>query len=106
MEDIKKYKIKLNKIDENSIIRSNGVISNTYDKDFFITISIYKNNKVEGYVNVDVDPLRLVIERQLINPYFIELGFFEDVDAVLSSNSLNKNSVQEKSERYNITINR
>jgi hypothetical protein len=106
MEDVKKYQIRLNKIGESSIVRSDGVIANTYDKDFYITVSIFKKNKVEGYVNVDVDPLRLVVERQFINPYFIELGFFEDIDSVLSQNSNNNNSVQEKAEKYGITINR
>ncbi len=106
MNDIIKYQIRLNKIAENSIIRSDGTVASTYDKDFFVTVSIFKESKIDDYINVDIDPLRLVVERQLINPYFIELGFFEDIDAVLSENSTSNNSVQEKSERYGIIINK
>ena len=37
---------------------------------------------VDDYVDVDIDPTRATVERQLINPFFMELGFFEDITSI------------------------
>jgi hypothetical protein len=104
MEEFKKYKIRLNKVPGGAIMRSDGILSDTYDKDFYITVPIMKTVDVDEYVDVAIDPLRLVVNRQLINPYFLELGFFENVDSVKKENSNSINSVEEKSSRYGIDI--
>jgi len=106
MKEVFKYKIRLNVNPGGGVITSSGVLSDSYDKDFFITLPIYKTQELDGYVSVGKDPLRTVVERQLINPYFIELGFFENIKSVLSGNSKSQSSVQEKSQKYGIDINR
>jgi hypothetical protein len=106
MKEVFKYKIRLNKIPGGGIVTSSGVISDSYDKDFFITLPIYKTEDLEGYVGVEKDPLKTTLQRQLINPYFIELGFFENIKSVLSGNTKTLYSVEEKSQIYGIDINK
>lgn len=105
MKEIKRYKIRLPKYPNLGIQRSDGYFSESYDKDFYINIPIFKEDIISDYVNVFIDPTKLEIERQFINPYYIELGFFKNVSAILKENSTNKKSVEEKSYNYNLKIN-
>ena len=106
MEEVFRYKVRLNVNPGGGIKTSTGLVANSYDKDFFITLPIYKTEDLEGYVDVEKDPLKTVVNRQLINPYFIELGFFENIKSVLSGNSEARFNVEEKSEKYGIAINK
>ncbi len=105
MKDIKRYKIRLPKYPNLGIQRSDGYFSESYDKDFYINIPIFKEDIISDYVNVFIDPTKLEIERQFINPYYIELGFFKNISSILRENSNNKNSAEEKSYNYNLRIN-
>jgi hypothetical protein len=105
MKEVQRYKIRLPKYPNLGIQRSDGYISDSYDKDFYINIPIFKEEVVSDYVNVFIDPTKLEIERQFINPYYIELGFFKNISSILKENSKNKNSVEEKSYNYNLKIN-
>jgi len=105
MKEVQRYKVRLPKYSNFGIKRSDGYISDSYDKDFYITIPIFKQEVVSDYVNVFIDPTKLEIERQFINPYYIELGFFKNISSILKENSKNKNSVEEKSYNYNLKIN-
>jgi hypothetical protein len=105
MKEIQKYKIRLPKYPNLGIQRSDGYFSESYDKDFYINIPIFKEDVISDYVNVFIDPTKLEIERQFINPYYIELGFFKNISSILKENSNNKNSVEEKSYNYNLKIN-
>jgi hypothetical protein len=105
MKEIKRYKIRLPKYPNLGIQRSDGYFSESYDKDFYINIPIFKEHIISDYVNVFIDPSKLEIERQFINPYYIELGFFKNVSSILKENSINKKSVEEKSYNYNLKIN-
>ena len=67
---------------------------------------MYLTKDLQDYVEVSIDPLKTTIDRQLINPFFIELGFFENIESVLSGNTKTQNSIQEKSPKYGIDINR
>jgi hypothetical protein len=105
MKEVKRYKIRLPKYPNLGIQRSDGYISDSYDKDFYINIPIFKENVISDYVNVFIDPTKLEIERQFINPYYIELGFFKNITSILKESSNNKSSVEEKSYNYNLKIN-
>lgn len=96
MDDVKKYKIFLDKR-EDGIRDRNGHIRDINESDFFITVPIFKNIELDDYVNVEIDPLRVTVERQEINPYFIEFGFFENIVSTIS--------IEKKSSIYNIDIN-
>lgn len=106
MEEAFKYKIRLNVNPGGGVKTSTGQISNAYDKDFHITLPIYVTKDLQDYVDISIDPLRTVVDRQLVNPFFIELGFFENIEAVLSGNSRSQNTIQQKSPKYGIDINR
>ena len=106
MEEVFKYTVRLNINPGGGIRTSTGLVADSYDKDFFITLPIYKTQDIEGYVEVEKDPLKTVVNRQLINPYFIELGFFENINSVLSGSSQAKFNVEEKSQKYGIDINK
>lgn len=80
MNDPIEYKLYIDYIPDKGIRRKNGIIADTPEKDFYINLSIYKNIQIDDYVDVEIDPLTLHVERQLINPYFIELGFFERIE--------------------------
>lgn len=105
MKEVKRYKIKLPNYPNLGIQMSNGYFSDSYDKDFYINVPIFKSSAIYDYVNVFIDPTKLEIERQLINPYYIEFGFFKNITSVLKENSNNKNSIEEKSYNYNLKIN-
>jgi hypothetical protein len=105
MKEIKRYKIRLPKYPNLGVQTSDGYFSESYDKDFYINIPIFKENVISDYVNVFIDPSKLEIERQFINPYYIELGFFKNISSILKENSKNQNSAEEKSYNYNLKIN-
>jgi hypothetical protein len=45
----------------------------------YINVYLFKTNTIEGYINVSRDATIQVVERQEINPYFIEIGFFDGI---------------------------
>lgn len=106
MKNIQKYTIRLNKMSDGAIIRSDGSFADSYDKDFYVTISIFKDMSISNYVDVEIDPLELVVNRPLFNPYFIELGFFKNIRKLSYGEVKTKfdKSVQGKAEDYGITI--
>jgi hypothetical protein len=105
MEAIQKHKIRLNKTQE-GIIRTDGVISDSYDKDFYVTISIIEDISISEYVDIEIDPLKTEIKRQFFNPYFIELGFFRDIKSVTPQPKESVGSVDVKAKKYDIKINK
>lgn len=63
--------------------------ANVPESDFYINVPLFRKvNLIDEYVNIYVDPSQLTVERQLINPYFIELGFFQTVNS--ESNIINQ----------------
>jgi hypothetical protein len=48
--------------------------------DFYITIPLQKDSRLAGdYVDIFFDPRKETINRQLINPFYMELGIFENI---------------------------
>jgi len=52
------------------------------EKDNFLTIMLSKTRVIDGYVDEKKDERIVKVERQQINPYFIELGFFDDISRI------------------------
>jgi len=79
MSNISQIQIFLDK--RESVIRTlsgNFVTSNSNPNDYFVNILLKKNVKLTGdYVNIDIDKTKAKIERQMINPNYIDFGFFE-----------------------------
>jgi hypothetical protein len=90
----------------NGILQPNGTLGIKNSSDFYVNIPLVRDITLfEDYVNIALDPFRTSIQRQLINPYFIELGFFETVDSISSSTQSNS-AITSKSVKYGITINK
>lgn len=87
----------------NGILQPNGMLGNINYSDFYINVPLTKNVATfEDYVNVVLDPFKTSIKRQMINPYFIELGFFETISSVSGSTD----SITEKVKSFGLTINK
>jgi hypothetical protein len=71
-----------------------------------ITLPVYKTIDIEEYVDVSIDPYRFTVERQFINPFFVEIGLFKNIDSIRQENSDITYSVEEESEKYDIRINK
>lgn len=57
-------------------------------QDNFVSIILRKKTDLSGYVDIQKDNSKFSIERQLINPYFIEFSFFDTI----KSNGVNYGS--------------
>ena len=75
--------------------------------DWFIPITLTQSNRlVDEYVHTYMDPFRTAMPRQLINPYFVEFGFFETIQSFsASTDGVDIHNIQTKAPIYNITIN-
>ena len=95
-----KFTIFIDKRKEVGILRPKSkLFANTPESDFYINVPLFKKIKLtDEYVDISVDPTKHTIQRQLINPYFIELGFFENIESI--------SQIEEKSKKYNIKINK
>jgi hypothetical protein len=90
----------------NGILQPNGTLGIQNHSDFYINVPLNRDITLfEDYVNIAIDPFRTMIERQLINPYFIELGFFETVNSVTASTKT-LSPIIDKAKQYDITINK
>lgn len=72
--------------------------------DWYVVVPFFKTNRlVDEYVHTYIDPFKTKMERQLVNPYFIELGFFEDIQSYSASTGVN---IETKAPAYNIPVNK
>lgn len=94
---------------ELGIVQPDGSYGTSNHKDWYVTLPFTRTEKiVDDYVQVYMDPFRSTIQRQLINPYFMDYGFFETIISY-SSNTQTINSpeyIETKSKVYNIDINK
>jgi hypothetical protein len=102
---IKKITLFLDKRNE-GVVQPNGSFASINYSDYFVNIMLEKTfNKYDDYVNIYVDPFKTEINRQLINPYFVEFSFFETIKIIKSGATDFNESVFDKAKNYNITIN-
>ena len=94
---------------ELGILQPDGSYSTKNKKDWYVTIPFVRTEKiVDDYIHLYMDPFRASIQRQLVNPYFMDYGFFETIIS-FSSSTQNTNSseyIETKSKIYNIDINK
>ena len=80
-----------------------GGLASSYDSDWYVNVLLTKDIELTDYVEVSKDSYQLTIDRQSINPYFYELGFFETISSIsydtdninFWSNLVNLSSVQD-----------
>ena len=92
----------------NGLLLPTGELSDKNFSDFYINVPLSRNiTLIEDYVSVSLDPFKTSIKRQLINPYFIELGFFETMNSASASTVSDiPFSIEENAKKYGITINK
>jgi hypothetical protein len=90
------------------ILQPNGSYGTKNHSDWHITIPFIKTSRiVEDYIHVYLDPFRTIMTRQLVNPYFIEYGFFENIQSYSASTDGNiLHNIKTKAPVYGIDINK
>lgn len=84
-KEIQKYEIYLNLVQDSGFtngygfLHSNNEIEFNPEFDFHIPIFIKKSYDIYEYVNITKDENVFDIERQLINPFFLEFSFFDTI---------------------------
>lgn len=74
----------------------NRTISPLPQNDFFLPVFLTKTGNLMEYVNVTHDDTVFVMQRQEVNPWFIEFGFFD---------TIKRNKVNEGANLTNIMLN-
>jgi hypothetical protein len=64
------------------IVNENNTLGTLSNHDWYIDLILRKSMVLDGYVQINRDDFIYEIERQIINPYFYELGFFETIKQV------------------------
>lgn len=104
-QNIMQVQVSINKI-KGGIVQPDGSLGLSNSKDFYINIPLIKTyKKIDDYINIDKDPLKTQINRQLINPCFLEFLFFETVKGIQNTNNPSEGII-EKAKQFNITINK
>jgi hypothetical protein len=106
MEHTQKIQIFLDKRDL-GIIQPNNSYGTKNFNDWYVNIVFIKTNKlVDDYIQTYIDPLRVTMQRQLVNPYFMEYGFFENIQSFSGATGENSNQINiiTKAKTYNIQI--
>lgn len=113
----KNFKIKLYlDLRSDGVVQPDGTYGTQNINDYYINLPLVRKMKlVDEYIDVQIDPLRVDMQRQLINPWFIEFGFFESIRSTgITGTSLNNYNVLvpttenliKKAEIFSITINK
>jgi len=111
-EQIHKITLFLDKRDL-GVFQPNGSYGTKNNSDWYINVPFIKTFKlVDDYVHVYLDPFRTSMNRQLINPYFIEYGFFETISSFsgnnvdITVNNSDMPNIDFKAKLYGIDINK
>lgn len=77
------------------IKHSDGNVYSFPESDFFINVSLFKNVYINDYVSIDKQENIRSIQRQRINPFFIEYSFFDSIkrNKINSGNDLTQEHV-------------
>jgi hypothetical protein len=107
MEPTYKISIFLDKR-ELGVLQPDRTYGKKNNKDWYVTVPIYVSNRlVDEYIQTYMDPFRTSMTRQLINPYFIEFGFYENIQSYsASTDGVAIHNIETKAPLYNITINK
>lgn len=89
MDSQRKEQIQITKI-SGDVVTSIGGLATYYDSDWFVNILLTKTIEFTDYVQISLDNYKFTIERQNINPYFLELGFLETIETI----DYNKNNIK------------
>ena len=62
------------------VVQPDGTFGTQNVNDYYVNINLTSEfTIIDEYIDIEMDPFRTSMERQLINPWFTEFGFFESV---------------------------
>ena len=113
----KNFKVKLYlDLREDGVVQPDGTYGTQNNKDYYVNLNLNREIRIiDEYIDIQKDPLRVDMQRQFINPWFIEYGFFESIRSTgitgTSSNNYNvlvptTENLIKKAEIFSITINK
>jgi|TARA_R110000851_G_scaffold85152_3_gene185290 hypothetical protein len=88
MEDSRKYQLYINTLPFSGytqgygIVQSDKSLAEVPENDFFIQFPMLRTEKIIDYVDVVIDDTIKKIERQEVNPFYMEFGFFENITKI------------------------
>jgi hypothetical protein len=88
MEDSRKYQLYINTLPFSGysqgygIVQSDRTLAEVPENDFFIQFPMLRTEKIIDYVDVVIDDTIKKIERQEVNPFYMEFGFFDNVNEI------------------------
>lgn len=82
----KKIKLKrkclFSSLQQKTLSSFNGVISPCKNSDYFIPLMLTRTSEIYEYADIKKDKKIIKVERQNVNPYFSELGFFDNLSRI------------------------
>lgn len=108
-----KIKLYLNKR-PNGVVQSDGTYGTQNLNDYYVNINLTSEfNIIDEYIDIQLDPFRTIMDRQLVNPWFNEFGFFESIRSTGITGRTNNTQivpelqdVQRKAKIFSIDMNR
>lgn len=82
----------------NGVAQPSGLSGPQNSSDYYVTVSLQRTSVIDSYIEVSKDPARYTLVWQKVNPYFIDMGMFQQTSSV--------EEIRTVAEKYNITINR
>jgi hypothetical protein len=68
--------------ENNKVIGKNNTTGSINDSDWFVDVFLTKSINLNGYVQINRDNFTYEIDRQNINPFFYEIGFFQTIKKI------------------------
>lgn len=99
---------------ENGIVQPDGTYGTENSRDYYVNVNLTREiNIIDEFIEIELDPYRTSIDRQNLNPWFIEFGFFDSIKTTGISGRTRDylivpdlENVQGKSKIFSIDINR
>ena len=62
------------------VVQPDGTLGTQNINDYYVNINLKSEfTIIDEYIDIEMDPFRTSMERQLINPWFTEFGFFDSI---------------------------
>lgn len=98
----------------NGIVQPDGTTGTQNINDFYVNVNLKREiNIIDEFIQIEMDPYRTEMNRQNINPWFIEFGFFDSIKTTGISGKTRDyaivpelNDVQRKAKIFSIDMNR
>ena len=113
MEYDLKVQLFLDKRNQGIVEPSGGYLTQSVN-DCYVNVFLNRKTKIiDEYIDIELDPFRTEMDRQLINPWFNEFSFFESITTTgITGKTIDMSWIPEeqnlikKAKKYSIDINK